>query len=317
MRIAVMGAGGQGGFFGGLLATSGQDVTLIDRGEHLEAIRRDGLVLRPREGAPTNVRARATDEPRDVGRCDLVLLCVKTYDLAEALEGATPLVGPSTAIVSFQNGVDAPDEIARSFGEGRVIAGVSYAAAWVEAPGVVGYGGVTGRLILGEPYAGTGERARGVARALRSGGVRAEVSPDIRAALWRKLVLVCATGGVMAFLRLPWGPVLDSRVGRALARGVMAEAVAVARASGVAFPEGTAERVFEFARTKVSRETRSSMLLDLLAGRRLELESLNGKVARLAREHGVPAPLNNTICEALRPHAEGGRGRRGGELDSG
>lgn len=317
MRIAVMGAGGQGGFFGGLLARAGRDVTLIDRGRHLEAILRHGLVLRPRGAAPTNVRVRATDDPSDVGACDLVLLCVKTYDLAEALEGMAPLVGRSTAVVSVQNGIGAPDEIARAFGAGRVIAGVSYVAAWVETPGVVGYGGVADRLIVGKPYGGTGARAPDVARALRSGGIRAEVSTEIRAAMWEKLVLVCSTGGVMAFLRLPWGPVLDSTAGAALARGVMTEAESVARASGVALAKGTAERVFEFAATRISRTTRSSMLLDLLAGRRLEVESLNGTIARLGREHGVPAPLNNTIYEALKPHAGGGASRSGVELDSG
>jgi 2-dehydropantoate 2-reductase len=305
MRIAVVGAGGQGGYFGGLLAESGEDVTLIDRGAHLEAIRSGGLTLRPPRGKPVTVRAVATDDPESVGACDLVLVCVKTYHLDEALVGAAHLVGPVTAIVSVQNGIDAPGVIAGVYGVSRVIAGVSYVAARVEEPGTVAYGGVTARLILGELSGANRERSEAVAAAFRSAGVDAESVDGIRIAMWEKLVLVAATGGVMALLRLPWGPVLDSRVGRALARGVMEEAEAVARARGVDLPDGTAERVFHFARANVARSTRSSMLDDLSNGRPLELEALNGTIVRLGREAGVPTPLNCTICSGLEPYLNG------------
>jgi 2-dehydropantoate 2-reductase len=312
MRIVVVGAGGQGGCFGGLLAASGRDVTLIDRGGQLEAIRKSGLTLRPSDGEPFTVRARATDDPRSVGERDLVLVCVKTYDLDDALPGLDPLVGAGTAIVSVQNGIDAPDAIAAMYGAGRVVAGVSYVAARVEAPGVVSYGGVTGGLILGELEGAASERCRTIAEAFRSAGVESEPIAGIRTAMWRKLVLVAATGGVMALLRRPWGPVLDSRVGRALARGVMEEAEAVARACGVDLPEGTAESVFGFARANIGRSTRSSMLDDLLSGRRLELPALNGTIVRLGRETGVPTPLNSSICSGLEPYVDG---RRAGRLD--
>jgi 2-dehydropantoate 2-reductase len=242
-----------------------------------------------------------------VGARDLVLLCVKTYDLEEALAGAEPLVGPNTAIVSVQNGIDAPEAIAAAFGAGRVLAGVSYVAARVEEPGSIAYGGVTGRLLLGELDCRKSERSEAVATAFRSARVDAEAVAGIREALWEKLVLVAATGGVMALLRLPWGPVLDSRVGRALSRGVMEEAEAVARASGADLPEGTADRVFRFASANIARSTRSSMLDDLLSGRRLELPALNGTVVRLGRQTGVPTPLNSTICSGLEPFTDGRR----------
>ena len=304
MRIAVVGAGGQGGYLGGTLAGFGGDVTLIDRGEHLEAIRLHGLTLRPSRGEPRTVRVAATDDPASVGARDLVLLCVKTYDLGDALPGLQPLVGPDTAIVSVQNGIDAPDAIADVYGAERVIAGVSYVAARVEAPGLVEFGGVAGRLILGDLDAEVSERCRATAALLRSAGIRAETAAGIRAALWEKLVLVAATGGVMALLRLPWGSVIDSRVGRALALGVMEEAEAVALACGVDL-EGAAERVFRFARERISRSTRSSMLDDLLNGRRLELPSLNGTVVRLGSQRGVRTPLNSTICSGLEPYVDG------------
>ncbi len=305
MRIVVVGAGGQGGFFGGLLAASGEDVTLVDRGVHLDAIRRSGLTLRPAGGDSLTVRVPATGDPESVGPGDLLLLCVKTYDLDEALARAGPLVGPTTAILSVQNGIDAPGVIARTFGASRVIAGVSYVAARIEEPGIVAFGGVTGSLILGEVDGARSERADRIAAAFRAAGVEAEATDRIHAAMWEKLVLVCATGGIMALLRLPWGPVLDSRAGRALARGVMEEAEAVARACGIDLPDGAAERVFEFARTDIDRSTRSSMLQDLLAGRRLELDALNGTVVRLGREVGVPTPLNITVCSALEPYVDG------------
>lgn len=312
MRIAVVGAGGQGGFFGGLLAASGEDVHLIDRGDHLEAIRRHGLTLRPARGDHITVRAPATDDPASVGPCEFVLLCVKTYDLNEALGKVGPLVGPKTAMVSVQNGIDAPGAIARVFGGARVIAGVSYVAARVVEPGIVAFGGVTNRLTLGGIEGARSERADRLAASLRAAGVKAEVTTRIRAAMWEKLVLVCATGGVMTLLRLSWGPVLDSRVGRALARGVMEETEAVARARGVGLPDRTADRVFHFARSNIARTTRSSMLEDLLAGRRLELDALNGTVVRLGRAAGVPTPLNDTICSGLEPFTGGAPARPDG-----
>ena len=305
MRVAVLGAGGQGGYFGGLLASSGVDVHLIDRGVHLAAIRKGGLTLRPDGGRAITVRVRATDDPASVGHCDYVLVCVKTYDLVSALERAEPLVGPATALLSVQNGIDAPGAIARAFGTERVIAGVSYVAARIEEPGVVAFGGVTNRIVLGRPTGPGEDRARELAGALRAAGIEAEVTQRIREALWEKLVLVCATGGVMALLRLPWGEVLDSPVGRALARGVMKEVEVVGRACGADLPVGTAERVFHFARANIGRSTRSSMLDDLLRGRRLELDALNGTVVRLGNEVGEPTPLNRTVCLALGPHAKG------------
>jgi 2-dehydropantoate 2-reductase len=309
MRVAVLGAGGQGGFFGGRLAAAGERVTLIDRGAHLESIRRGGLTLRPAGGEPTTVRVTATGDPASVGPVDLVLLGVKTYDVADALAAMGPLVGPDTAILSVQNGVDAPFQIARSFGAGRVIAGASYVAAWVEEPGVVAFGGVMNRIVIGSLEGEGGHELKRVARALRSAGVEAEVSADIEVGLWEKMVLVCATGGVMALLRLSWGPVLESPVGREVARRVMAEAEAVGRASGVGLGESTAERVFEFSLANIDPSTRSSMLTDLLAGRRLELDALNGTIVRLGLEHGEATPFNEAVCSALKPFVDGAPGR--------
>jgi 2-dehydropantoate 2-reductase len=305
MRIAVVGAGGQGGLFGALLAGAGEEVTLIDRGPHLEAIRKRGLRLVPAQGEPVAVAVDAADDPGAVGPVDLVLFCVKTYDLESAISGAGPLVGKDTAVLSVQNGIDAPTLLARAFGRERVVAGVSYLSGNVEKPGVITYGGVSGKLLLGPLDNKPRERLEGIVRAFRRARVDAAVVEDIRTALWEKLVLVCGTGGVLALRRQAIGGVLASADGRVLMRDVMQEAADVSRAAGVFLPEGTPSRLLAFVESSMAPSTRSSLLIDLTAGRRLELETLNGAIVRLGADVGVPTPLNFAIYAALEPYKGG------------
>jgi len=304
-RIAVMGAGGLGGLLGGLLAEAGGDVALIARGAHLEAVRARGLTLE-RDGAPPRgVSVRATDRPDEVGVVDLLLFCVKTYDLDEAAEAARPLAGDATIVLPFQNGVEAPARLARTFGSERVAAGVSYVLGKLDRPGVVSYGAIMGRLLVGQMGRPPSDRLRDVASLFLAAGLRANVVDDARAALWEKLVLVCATGGVMALERRPIGEVLADTDASRMLRSVMEEAAEVGRAGGVAVPSGTVEHHLRFIRTGMAPHAMSSQLIDLLAGRRLELESLNGYVARRGRELGVATPANTMIYEALLPYVEG------------
>jgi 2-dehydropantoate 2-reductase len=172
---------------------------------------------------------------------------------------------------------------------------------------VIAYGGVSGKLYLGELGGGPSGRVEEIHNVLAGAGIDSEVHPNIRVAMWEKLVLICATGGVMAYYRKPIGPILRDRQGRALLLGVMEEAEAVARANGIDLPKGTAKRHFEFIEARMHPDTRSSQLEDLLSGRRLELEWLNGEVVRLGRDLGVPTPLNSSVYETLRPHAAGQR----------
>ena len=307
MKIAVMGAGGQGGLFGGLLRRAGEDVVLIGRGPHLEAIRDRGLTLKAAGLRAVTVGVDATDDPAEVGQVDLLLFCVKVYDLEGALEKTGPLLGRATTVLPVQNGVTAPDRLAEALGEGRVIGGVSYLQGAVEAPGVITYGGVSGKLYLGELGGGTSRRVEEIHSVVAGAGIDSEVHTNIRVAMWEKLVLICATGGVMAYYREPIGPILGDGGRRALLLGIMEEAEAVARANGIDLPKGTAKHHLEFIEAHMHPETRSSQLEDLLAGRRLELEWLNGEVVRLGRALGVPTPLNSTVYETLRPHAAGQR----------
>jgi 2-dehydropantoate 2-reductase len=309
MRIAVIGAGGQGGLFGGMLYKAGEDVVLIARGAHLKAILERGLTLKSSGPRATVLDIDATDRPGEVGPVDLVIFCVKTYDLDAAAQDARPLVGPSTVLLPVQNGVTAPGRLAAVFGEEGVIGGVSYHQGAVEAPGVILYGGVSGELYLGELGGGSSPRVERIRDTLDAAGIASRVHPDIRVAMWEKLVLICATGGVMAYCRQPIGPVMEDPDGAGLVLGVMEEAEAVARAVGIRLPEATAERMLAFIKERMSPQTRSSQLEDLFAGRRLELEDLNGEIVRLGRRTGVPTPLNLRIYEALKPYAGGTGGR--------
>ncbi|MCD4690891.1 2-dehydropantoate 2-reductase, partial [bacterium] len=239
------------------------------------------------------------------GVADLIILAVKTYDLIDAARSAAPLVGPETHFMTIQNGIEAADRIAGLYGSDRVIACVSYALTRMVAPGVVESGGVSGGFEIGgleDVDAGVVQRVVDVfARA----GLEVSRRDDVRTALWEKFLVICVTGGVMALARGPLGPVLATEEGRNLVRGILGEAAAVAEEMGVRFPPDAAERAYEFVSTRVAPEARSSQLEDLLAGRRLELESLNGTVVRLGRELGVPTPMNLAVYAALKPYMHG------------
>jgi 2-dehydropantoate 2-reductase len=305
VKTVVVGAGGLGGLFGGLMARAGEDVWLIDRGAHLKAIVDHGLLLKAVGGEAIEVEVKATDDPSEPGPADLIVFCVKTYDLEEAARSALSLVADQTAILPVQNGVRAPDLLAGILGPEHVLGGVSYYQGTVETPGVVSFGRVSGRLYMGELTGGTSRRVERIRGRFAASGIDAEVHADIRSAMWEKLVLVCATGGVMAYFRKPIGPVLANPSGRAMLAGVMEEAEVVARAKGIGLPEGAARHMMSFIEGNMSPSARSSLLTDLLAGRRLELEALNGEIVRLGLELGIPTPHNTRVYNALKPYANG------------
>ena len=305
MRVAVVGAGGQGGYFAGMLARAGIEVCVIARGETLMAIRSRGLRLTSAAGETFSVVLPVEDDPRRLGTVDLMFFCVKTYDLNTAAPQARSLVGKRTTVIPVQNGVEAWDQLGRHFGKEALLGGVSYVAAATRQPGDVVFGGVEGGLLLGEIAGAESGRVRETVETIRQAGVEVAPHPRIALALWEKFVLVCATGGVMSLLRRSMGEVLRHPEGPRLCRGVMAEVVAVARARGVALADDIVDRTLVFMKTRIDPTTRSSQLNDLLAGRRLELEALNGAVVRLGRQTGTPTPLNETIYAALLPHVEG------------
>jgi 2-dehydropantoate 2-reductase len=300
MRIAVVGSGGVGGYFGGLLARNEHDVTFLARGAHLRAIRARGLRVESiADGAFTIAPANATDDPEEVGPVELVLLCVKTYDLTAAIEQLRPLVDSATTVVTLQNGVEAPELVAAAYGRAAVLPGLVYCEVAIKEPGVIVQGSPLCRIVFGEFSGDVTARARALAEVFTAAGVDTTLSRNVLGALWSKFCFISAMSGVTALARLPLGPILAEQEAQMLLRAVMEEARTVGIASGVRFDADPVEAGF----TTLARfppEARSSMQRDLERGARLEVEALNGAVVRLGRALGVGTPANQAIYAALR-----------------
>jgi 2-dehydropantoate 2-reductase len=304
MRIGVMGSGGLGGYFGALLARGGAEVIFIARGAHLDAMRREGLQI---EGGPDPFHlehVRATDDPAEIGPVELVLVCVKLWDTQAALEQLQPLVGPETTLVSFQNGVLKDSYLRAAYDESHLIGGVAYVASTVSAPGVVTRTGPMQRLLFGEFDGRPSARVEAFHSAAVAGGIDAEVSSDIRRAIWEKFVFLVGLSATTTTMRVPIGPIRENPQSRALLLDLMREVVAVGRAHGVPLPEDYAERRLEFA-DSVSPDMTSSMHHDLERGNRLEVSWLSGGVVELGKKVGVDTPLNRAVADILAVQADG------------
>jgi 2-dehydropantoate 2-reductase len=304
MRIAIMGTGGTGGFFGGLLARAGEEVTFIARGAHLEAIRKNGLAVKSVLAGDFTIPAKATSDPGEMGPVDLVLFCVKAYDNAAAVERIRPLIGPETVVLSVQNGVDNAEKIAKVIGAEHVVGCVAYISSTIESPGVIAQTAGPGRIIIGEMEGGASERTESIQKTLQNAGITAEVHPNIKAALWQKFVTICGANGITSLTRLPMGEILGCEETRNLLKGTMEEVEAVARAEGANLPQGCVDQFMAFF-ASLAPSMRGSMYYDLAADRPLELDVLNGAVVRLAKEHGIPTPINFVIYAALKPYING------------
>ncbi len=303
MRIAIMGSGGLGGYFGARLVEGGADVHFVARGKHLEAMRRNGLRI---EG-PEPVHARkvhASDDPREIGVADVVMLCVKLWDTEQAIAQMRPMVGPGTAIVSFQNGVLKDQYLRAAFDERQVMGGVGYVATTIEAPGVIRQTGPMQRLLFGEFDGSRSERGQALLAACLAGGIKAELSDQIVREIWQKYVFLVGLSGTTTTIRMPIGPIRSDPRTRAFLLEVMREVVAVGRAHGVALPEDYAQVRLELA-DDVSPDMTSSMHHDLQRGNRLEVRWLAGGVVELGRAKAIPTPLNRAIADILALHAEG------------
>jgi 2-dehydropantoate 2-reductase len=305
MRIAIMGAGGVGGYLGGRLAAGGQDVTFIARGTHLAAIRQRGLRIESAgRGDVTIEPATASDDPATVGPVDLVVFAVKLYDSESAARATRPLIGPQTGVVTFQNGVDSVGVLSEALGREHVIGGVAQIAAVIAAPGVIRHTGTLAQFQIGELDGGQSERLAALARALEQAGVDHQVSDDIERDIWAKMVFLATFAGLTALIRLPIGPIREDPETRALYRDGMAEALAVARAQGIGLPEDFVDKAL--ARTdQLPAQMKSSLLEDLERGKRLELPWLSGAIVRMGRELGVLTPIHGFITAALKLHASG------------
>ena len=304
MRIAIMGSGGTGGYFGGLLARAGEEVTFIARGAYLEAMRMRGLTVKSRLAGEFTLPVRATDTPNEVDPVDLILFCVKTYDTDTAAQSIRPLIGAETMLLSLQNGVDNAERIAQIAGHSSGLGAVAYVVSATEAPGVIAQTAGPGKIILGELAGGTSARIERLHSVLQRAEIAAEVHPDVRIAIWQKFLFICAFSGVTALTRVPIGTILADPVTHDLFRGASEEVEAVARARAIRLPADCVEQSMTQA-AAVEPWGRGSLYHDLAGGRRLELESLNGEVVRRGREHGISTPLNFAIYAALRPYTDG------------
>ena len=300
MRIAVLGSGGIGGYYGALLAKAGHDVSFIARGAHLEAMQQRGLTLRTPDGDST-IPVTAVADTRTVGAVDLVLFCVKSYDTEPAAQALAPLMARDTAVVTFQNGVDNVEAIASVVGSGTVLVGVVYIALQLAGPGMVQRTGGEGKIVLGELGGTLTERVQRIASAFQQSGVPHQVSTDINRVLWEKFLFIAGVGGVTALARSGIGPLLASPEGRTLLTTSREEIAAVARAERVPLPADAADRAVEQAAT-LPPQWRSSLARDLEDGRRLEVEALSGAVVRRGLKLGLPTPIHQTIAACLSVH---------------
>jgi 2-dehydropantoate 2-reductase len=304
MKVAIVGAGGVGGYFGGRLAASGVDVHFLARGRHLEALRTQGLRLRSPLGDLHLPTVQATDDAAQVGPVDLVLFGVKLWDTEAAAAAVKPLLGPGTAVVSFQNGVVKDELLRQAVGPAHVLGGVCYIEAAIAEPGVIEHGGRMQRLVFGEYGGDATPRVQRFLDACRAAGIDADTSPDIGRTIWEKFVFLVGLSGSTTAVRAPIGIVRGTEGSRRLLRSLMAEAVAVGRAEGVALDAAFVDDRLAFCDQLPATMT-SSMHRDLERGNRLELPWLSGDVARRGDRLGVPTPVNRTVADLLAPHVAG------------
>lgn len=303
MRVLVVGAGGVGGYFGARLARAGTAVTFLARGAHLEAIRRHGLRIRSAVDGDWVVEADAVSDVRGQPRADVVLFCVKSFDTETAATAIRPVVGPDTAVVSLQNGVDNEATLDRVLGDGHAVGGVAYVFATIESPGVISHR-LGGRVVFGELDGRPRPRLEPLREAFAAAGVPADVVADVRRALWEKYLMISAQAGTTALTRAPIGVIRAVPETWRMYRGIVEELAAVARAEGVGLDDGTVDSIVKAAEG-LAPEALSSLYHDLVQGRRLELEALHGHAVRLGQRLGVPTPTVLAVYAALKPHVDG------------
>jgi 2-dehydropantoate 2-reductase len=304
IRILAFDSGGVGGYFGARLAASGADVTFVARGAHLRAMRGNGLRVESGLGNLTIHPANVTDDPSNIGPVDLVMLGVKLWDTETAARALASVVGPETAVVSLQNGIDAIDILTRNFGRERVLGGIAHIAAVIERPGVIRHNGSLQRLTFGELDGRTSARTERLVAACRNAGIEAILSTNIQRTIWEKFVFIVGLSATTTLMRLPIGPIREDPQTRELLAAVMQEAVTVGRAKGVDLDPDTVAKQLAFIDT-VPSDMIASMLGDLRRGNRLELPWLSGAVVRLGEALGISTPANRFVYTALKPHADG------------
>jgi 2-dehydropantoate 2-reductase len=304
MKIAVIGAGGVGGAFGAALAKAGADVTFVARGAHLAAMQANGLKIEGGRGETHIAPTQATDDPATIGPVDFVLFCVKLWDVESAGEAIKPLIGPNTAVIPLQNGIDSFERLIPILGAGHVMCGVAQISATITAPGVVHQTGTFMRLVFGEVAGGLSARGEAFLAMCKAAGFDATHSGNILTDLWLKYILLATNSAITAATRKPFGKLRADADIVAMFEAGFAEVYAVGKAKGIALPDNTLENMVKA--TKAFPDTMmASMAHDLIRGGRIELPWLSGKVVAMGRELGVPTPVHNVLHAMLKPHTMG------------
>ena len=304
MRIAAMAAGAVGGYFGGRLAAAGHDVSFIARRANLEALRRDGLKLESVHGDLHVPKVNATDDPKQVGPVDIVLFAVKLWDTETAAEFAKPLVGPDTRVITLQNGVDSYERVSKIHGADKTIPGTAYIAAVLGGPGVVRHTSKFAIMRVGRMDGKPDAKLAAFVEAAKAANIDIQPQDDMNRERWQKFIFLSAMAGANCATRLPIGKMLADPDTRAFYRKLMSECLAVRQQSGAKVPDAWVDDRMTFSDNAPSG-MKASMLHDLEAGNRLELDWLTGKIVSLGKELGVPTPGSDAVYAAVKLHRMG------------
>ncbi|MBU4225487.1 MAG: ketopantoate reductase family protein [Chloroflexi bacterium] len=300
MKIAIMGSGGIGAYYGGLLARAGNEVTFIARGAHLEAIRKNGLQIKSGYGDFLVKPAQATDNPLEIGPVELALVCVKTPATEQAAQAIRPLIAPQTAVMSLQNGIDAAERIGAVIGMEHMLGAATWISVAIEAPGVVRHFSQFRRIVFGELDGQTTCRAQAVLERLQGSRATAELSSDISKVLWTKFVFISAASAVGSLTRLEMGDYRAVPETRSLLIAIMREVEALARAQNIALDDDVVEKSLAFIDASAP-SIKASMQRDIETGHVSELEAIIGVIGRKGRELGLPTPVSDIVYAALLP----------------
>ena len=306
VKIGVYGAGGVGGYFGGRLADAGADVHLIARGEHLEALRQDGLRVQSVSGV-FEVALPATEDPSDIGSCDYVLFTVKSFDTEVAARELHPLLHNDTAVISLQNGLDNEELLAAEIGREHVMGGVAYIFSTIAEPGVIEHTGGPTSFVYGELDSERSDRAQRFQNwCERAYGMEAELSEAVQEILWEKAAFICALAGMTATVRLPLGEIRSQQASWEMFRRIIEEVCSVGQATGVEIPDETVSRWMEFAEN-LGADSYSSLHYDMTHDKPMELEALHGTIVWRGKENEVEVPMNEAVYAVLQPWARRNR----------
>jgi 2-dehydropantoate 2-reductase len=307
MRFAILGSGAVGGYFGAKLAMLGQEVTFIARGAHLDAIRSKGLRIQSAKLGDFVATAAAESDTAKVGPVDVVMVAVKAYDNSTALPMLQPLIGANTVVLTLQNGVDSVDEVAAAAGEEHVLGGTTYVATALEAPGLIVQTGVHRTIIFGEVFGDRrriSPRVQAIADVLAAADIHATPVADARVPIWDKFVYLCPFSGFTGASRLAIGHIWKFPHVQEMFYAASREVAAIARAEGVTISSNRFDTLQEYMQN-IPPTTRSSLLIDLEQGKRIEVEALQGAAVRRASKHSVPVPIVATLYALLKPWEHG------------